>query len=229
MAYKRKMTLVSWSSGKDSAWALHLLRQRRDIEVVGLFTTITAEYHRVTMHAVRLELVRRQAAAAGLPLHLIEIPSPCSDEQYGEIMRGFIDETQARSIQNIAFGDLFLEEVRSYRETRLRESGIKAIFPLWKLPTEQLAREMIAGGLRAIVTSVDPRQLPAGFIGRPYDLAFLADLPPSADPCGENGEFHTCVIDGPMFDAPLQVTLGEIVERDGFIFADLLPGLGPGA
>jgi uncharacterized protein (TIGR00290 family) len=220
---KPKRALLSWSSGKDSAWALHMLQKKRsDMEVVGLFTTIHEDYQRVTMHAVRLDLVRRQAAAAGLPLRVIEIPDACSDERYQEIMGKFVDEALNEQIQCMAFGDLFLEDVRDYREERLKDTGITPIFPLWQEPTDRLARKMLSGGLRAIVTCVDLKQLPGSFAGREYDLSMLNDLPSTVDPCGENGEFHTCVVDGPMFDYALEVSVGDIVERDGFMFADLV-------
>jgi uncharacterized protein (TIGR00290 family) len=220
---KPKRALLSWSSGKDSAWALHMLQKKRsDMEVVGLFTTIHEDYQRVTMHAVRLDLVRRQAAAAGLPLRVIEIPDACSDERYQEIMGKFVDEALDEQVQCMAFGDLFLEDVRNYREERLKDTGITPIFPLWEKQTDRLAREMLAGGLRAIVTCVDLEHLPGSFAGREFDLSMLTDLPSSVDPCGENGEFHTCIIDGPMFDYALEVSVGDIVERDGFMFADLV-------
>jgi uncharacterized protein (TIGR00290 family) len=193
------------------------------MDVVGLFTTINEDYQRVTMHAVRLDLVRRQAAAAGLPLRVIEIPDACGDEQYQEIMGKFIDETLDEQIQCMAFGDLFLDDVRAYREERLKDTGITPIFPLWKKQTDRLAGEMLSGGLRAIVTCVDPRYLPGTFAGREFDRSMLTDLPSAVDPCGENGEFHTCVVDGPMFDYALEVSVGETVERDGFVFADLVP------
>jgi uncharacterized protein (TIGR00290 family) len=221
VADKKKRTLLSWSSGKDSAWALTKLQQRPDIELSGLFTTINEENKRASMHGVRLEIVRKQAAAAELPLRLIEIPPGCSDAQYQQIMGQFVSSLAVAQIACIAFGDLYLEEIRRYREEKLAGTGIKPIFPLWQSETRQLAGEMIRGGLRAIVTCVDLKQLPGSFAGREYDLEFLSQLPAAADPCGENGEFHSCVIDGPMFQQPLEVKVGEIVEREGFLFADL--------
>ncbi|HXH65406.1 MAG TPA: hypothetical protein VNH42_07870 [Mariprofundaceae bacterium] len=218
-----KRTLLSWSSGKDSAWALHLLRRDPAIEVAGLFTTVNAVHRRVAMHAVRLELLRRQAAAAGLPLTVIEIPSPCSNDDYAAAMQAFVDQAKADGIECMAFGDLFLEDIRSYRESALAGTGIEPIFPLWLIPTRQLIGDMLAAGVTAHITCVDPKKLPPRFAGRELSESLLAELPEGVDPCGENGEFHTFVSAGPMFDAPLQVIPGECVERDGFIFADLLP------
>lgn len=218
----RKRTLLSWSSGKDSAWSLHVLRQRPHVDVVGLFTTVNEKAQRVTMHAVRLELLQRQALATGLPLRVIRIPHPCSEEQYQAIMGEFVKAALDEEVAQMAFGDLFLQDVRDYREERLRKTGITPIFPLWNTPTARLAKEMLSNGLRAIVTCVDPKSLPASFAGRAFDQAMLAELPLNVDPCGEYGEFHTCVVGGPMFDKALEVRVGEIVERDGFVFADLL-------
>jgi uncharacterized protein (TIGR00290 family) len=214
-------TLLSWSSGKDSAWALHVLRADPRVEVAGLLTTVNAEARRVAMHAVREELLDRQAAALGLPVVTLGIPSPCSNEEYDAVMRSAVARVRAEGIEAIAFGDLYLEDVRRYREERLRETGIAPIFPLWKRPTAALAREMVDAGLRAVLTSVDPRRLDRSFVGRTFDAALLADLPPDVDPCGENGEFHTFVFAGPMFPSPLDVETGPIVERDGFVFADV--------
>jgi uncharacterized protein (TIGR00290 family) len=217
----RPKALLAWSSGKDSAWALHVLRQEARIEVVGLLTTLTAEFQRVSMHAVRERILDAQAAAAGLPLHKIRLPSPCSDEAYAALMADALERQAGAGLEAVAFGDLFLEDIRAYREAQLSRAGLKALFPLWGRDTRALAREMIAGGLRAIVTCVDPRQLDPAFAGRAYDDRFLADLPPGVDPCGERGEFHTCVTDGPMLDAPIPAVPGEVVLRDGFAFADL--------
>jgi uncharacterized protein (TIGR00290 family) len=214
--------LLSWSSGKDSAWSLHVLRAQQEIEIAGLLTTVNELYARVAMHAVRVELLEAQAEAAGLPLWKIPIPSPCSNEQYEAAMLAAVERARAEEIGKIAFGDLFLEDIRRYREERLKETGIAPIFPIWARPTKELAEEMIASGLRARVTCVDPKQLPASFAGREFDAGFLADLPPTADPCGERGEFHTFAYDGPMFRRPVPIRSGEIVERDGFVFADLL-------
>ena len=215
--------LLSWSSGKDSAWSLHILRQRSDIQVVGLLTTINQAFERVAMHAVRTELVRAQAEAVGLPLWVVQIPNPCSNDEYEGAMRQAMRHAHREGISTVAFGDLFLEDVRRYREEQTRETGITPIFPLWGLPTPELGRTMIASGLKAYVTCVDPKQIPAGFAGRAYDYDFLDMLPLSADPCGERGEFHTFVHDGPMFSRPVAVRPGEVVERDGFVFADLAP------
>jgi uncharacterized protein (TIGR00290 family) len=217
-------TLLSWSTGKDSAWSLHVLRQMPEIEVVGLFSTVNAAFDRVAMHAVRRQILEAQAAAAGLPLSVIEIPSPCPNEVYEAQLGAFVAEQREAGVAAMAFGDLFLEDIRAYREAKLAGSGIAPLFPLWGRDTAALAREMIAGGLRAHLTCVDPRKLPASFAGRAFDASLLADLPEGVDPCGENGEFHTCVVAGPMFSAPLAVAAGEVMERDGFVFADLLPG-----
>ena len=218
----RAKALLSWSSGKDSAWSLHVLRKRQEVDVVGLLTTVNEVYARVAMHAVRVELLEAQAEAIGLPLWKISIPSPCSNEEYEAAMLAAIERAKSEEINTYAFGDLFLEDIRRYREERLRETGVSPIFPVWALPTKELAREMIAAGLRARVTCVDPKQLPASFAGREFDAAFLADLPPTADACGERGEFHTFAYDGPMFKHSVPVQSGEIIERDGFVFADLL-------
>ncbi|MBZ5608082.1 MAG: adenine nucleotide alpha hydrolase [Acidobacteriia bacterium] len=218
-----KRCALSWSSGKDSAWSLYLLRQNPDVEVVALITTINQEFDRVAMHAVRRELVEQQAASAGLPLWTIPLPWPCSNEQYEARMQAVCARAVNEGIQAIAFGDLFLADIRAYREKQLRGTGLQPLFPVWGLPTHNLAQEMIQAGLRAKITCVDPKVLPREFAGRDFDAAFLADLPPSVDPCGENGEFHSFVYDGPMFRTPLQLEAGQIVERDGFVFADLLP------
>jgi uncharacterized protein (TIGR00290 family) len=215
-----KRVALSWSSGKDSAWSLHLLQQDPEIEVVALITTINSQFDRVAMHAVRRELLERQAASVGLPLWQIPLPWPCSNDQYEAQMRGVCKRAVQEGVQAFAFGDLFLTDIRAYREKQLMGTGLDPIFPVWDIPTPQLAREMIAAGLRAKITCVDPKVLPREFAGRDFDDAFLADLPPGIDPCGENGEFHTFVYAGPMFSKPIAVRAGEIVERDGFIFAD---------
>lgn len=215
-------TLVAWSSGKDSAWTLHVLKQRRDIEVVGLLTTVNEVYSRVAMHAVRVDLLEAQAAAAGLPLWKVPIPSPCTNEQYEEAMARAMASASESRIQAIAFGDLFLEDVRAYREKNLKGAGLSPLFPLWHIPTGLLAGEMMEKGLRARLTCIDPRVLPGSFVGREFDRAFLRDLPPGVDPCGEKGEFHTFAYGGPMFASPVPVRTGETVERDGFLFADLI-------
>lgn len=215
-----KKTWLSWSSGKDSAWALHELRQSDEYAVAGLFTTINSAFERVAMHAVRIELLREQARAVGLPLHLIAIPNPCSDEQYAAAMSDFMAHARDEGVQCMAFGDLYLQDVRRYREERMRGTGIEAVFPLWEKPTRGLLLEMLAGGLRACLTCVDPRVLPAEFAGRELTEALLESMPPGIDPCGENGEFHTFVFDGPMFMRPLEIEMGEVVRREGFVFAD---------
>jgi len=221
---KRK-TLMSWSSGKDSAWALHQLQQDPTIEVTGLFCTITGEFKRATMHAVRVELLKQQAQSIGLPLELIEIPYPCSNDAYGEIMGKFIEKAKQANIQCIAFGDLFLEDVRNYRQEKLAGTDIEPIFPLWNIPTNELAQQMLDGGLKTVITCVDPKQISKDFVGREYCQSFLNDLPQTADPCGEKGEFHSFVFDGPMFNHPIDISLGEVVERDGFIFIDVTQNL----
>jgi uncharacterized protein (TIGR00290 family) len=218
-----KRALLSWSSGKDSAWSLHVLRQQREYEIAGLLTTINAAADRVAMHAVRRELVEAQAASAGLPLWTLPLPWPCSNADYERTMREACARAVAEGIAAIAFGDLFLEEIRAYREKQLRNTGLQPLFPLWGLPTRALAEDMIAGGLRARLTCVDPKVLPSEFAGREFDLQLLHDLPPNIDPCGENGEFHTFCYAGPMFRAPIAIRSGEVVQRDGFCFRDLLP------
>ena len=219
----KKKTLLSWSSGKDSAWALHVLRQQQEIEVVGLFCTFNEKFERGAMHAVRNELIIQQAERIGLPLQLIPIPYPCSDAEYKTIMGNFIEQAKSQEIDSIAFGDLFLEGIRSYRETNLAETGIKPLFPLWGIPTNELSKEMVKGGLRAKITCIDPKHLPAEFAGHEYDNAFLEQIPDNVDPCGENGEFHSFVYDGPMFTSKVNVCVGETVTRDGFVYTDLLP------
>lgn len=214
--------LLSWSSGKDCAWALHLLRRRPDIEVVALLTTINSEFDRVAMHGTRRTVLEAQAAAAGLPLWAIPLPWPCTNEIYEARMAEACQRAVAEKIDAIAFGDLFLRDVRTYRENQLRGTGLEPIFPLWDIPTDALARDMLAGGLRAKLVCADTEQLPANFAGRDYDAALLADLPASVDPCGERGEFHTCVYAGPMFSAPITLEAGEIVTRDRFVYADFL-------
>ena len=219
----RPRVLVSWSSGKDAAWALHTLRQQDDVEIAGLLCVVNATHGRAAMHAVRESLLEAQAAAAEAPIRKALIPSPCPNEIYEAAMAEALARAREEGITQVAFGDLYLEDVRRYREDRMRGTGIAPRFPLWGRDTRALAREMIAGGLRARLTCVDPRKLPASFAGRAFDAALLADLPASVDPCGENGEFHTCVVDGPMFRHPVAARPGETVERDGFVFADLLP------
>jgi uncharacterized protein (TIGR00290 family) len=218
---ERIKVLLSWSSGKDSAWSLHVLRQQQKFEVVGLMTTVNEVYQRVAMHAVRVELLEAQAAAVDVPLWMIPIPSPCSNSDYESAMGAAITRARREGIDGIAFGDLFLEDIRRYREERLRETGLSPIFPIWGISTQELARKMIGDGLRARLTCVDPKQISASFVGREFDAPLLAELPPGIDPCGERGEFHTFAYDGPMFREPVRIQLGESVERDGFVFADL--------
>jgi uncharacterized protein (TIGR00290 family) len=218
----RKRVLLSWSSGKDSAWALHMLRQQSDVEVAGLITTINEQFDRVAMHAVRTELLRRQAEGVMLPLRLISLPFPCSNEIYEERLRTAISAALADGIEGVAFGDLFLTDVRQYRERMMEGTGIAPLFPLWGRPTDQLAREMIDGGLRAQITCIDPSHLPATLAGKEYNSDFLKALPDGVDPCGENGEFHSFAFDGPMFNRKVEFAIGETVTRDGFIFTDLL-------
>jgi uncharacterized protein (TIGR00290 family) len=215
--------LLSWSSGKDSAWTLHVLRQQNQYDVVGLVTTINESADRVAMHAVRTSLLAAQAEAAGLPLWAVPIPSPCSNEQYEAAMQRVIERARAEGVGVFAFGDLFLADIRAYRERQLEGTGLTAVFPLWLRPTGELAREMVSAGLSAHLTCVDPKKLPVSFAGRAFDAALLRDLPSGVDPCGENGEFHTFACAGPMFRRELGVRVGQVVERDGFVFADLSP------
>jgi len=220
--------LLSWSSGKDSAWALHVLRQQPNVEVVGLLTTFNEAADRVAMHGVRRSLVEAQAAAAGLPLWHVPLPFPCSNTEYEDKMRAVIHRAREESITHMAFGDLFLEDVREYRIRMLSNTGLEPLFPLWcsDADTPALARRMLDNGLRAILTCVDPKQLREAFTGRAYDAALLADLPAAVDPCGERGEFHTFCFAGPMFASQIDVQVGETVSRDGFCFTDLVPKMG---
>jgi len=218
-----RRVLLSWSSGKDSAWALHLLRQSPEVRVEALVTTFNAAAGRVAMHAVRRCLVEEQASSAGLHLWQVDLPWPCSNVQYQDIMRAVCVRAVEEGITAIAFGDLFLEDIRAYREKQLEGSGLDPLFPVWQVPTRQLAADMLAAGVRAKITCVDPTKLDRSFAGREFDLDLIESLPPTADPCGENGEFHTFVYDAPVFARPIPVETGEIVERDGFIFADLTP------
>jgi uncharacterized protein (TIGR00290 family) len=222
---KQKRTLLSWSSGKDSAWTLHVLRQAADVEVAGIVTTFNETADRVAMHAVRRELVEAQASRIGLPLWPVWLPSPCSNETYETEMRKLLDEARRQGVTHMAFGDLFLEDVRDYRVRLLAGTGVEPLFPIWGTPgdTPRLARQMLDAGLRAVLTCIDPKQCDARFVGRSFDAALLAELPPSVDPCGERGEFHTFCIDGPMFTSPVRVGTGSVVCRDGFWFADVVP------
>jgi uncharacterized protein (TIGR00290 family) len=214
--------LVSWSSGKDSAWMLHVLNQQSPGAAAALLTTVSEPYDRVAMHGVRTSLLRAQAEAAGLPLITAQLPSPCPNEVYEERMRAVVTQAVADGFTHVAFGDLFLEDVRRYREERLAGTGLEPLFPLWGNPTAALAREMIAAGVNARLTCVDSRVLPADLAGRRFDLELLDELPPAVDPCGERGEFHTCVTAGPMFARRIEVSVGEVLEREGFVFADLI-------
>lgn len=220
----RRRVLLSWSSGKDSAWTLHVLRQDPDVEVVGLLTTVNTTHGRVAMHSTRLTILEAQARAAGLPLHVVPLPWPCSNDVYERAMRGALEGALEQGVTHVAFGDLFLEDIRAYRVRQLDGSGLTPLFPLWHEPTGLLARRMIEAGVEAVLTCVDPKKLSPSCAGRRFDHRFLAELPDGVDPCGENGEFHTCVLAGPMFRGRLRVEVGEIVERDGFSFADLVPG-----
>ncbi len=223
--------LLSWSSGKDAAWSLHVLRRQADVEVVGLLTTFNELADRVAMHAVRRELVETQAVAVGLPLRRVLLPWPCSNDEYEARMAAEIIRARDHGVTHMAFGDLFLEDVRAYRLKQLSGTGIEPLFPLWGThdDTPSLARQMQESGVRAVLTCVDPQQLPKRFVGRFFDAALLAELPPSVDPCGERGEFHTFCFAGPMFGATIDVQVGESVTRDGFCFVDLLPGTAVGS
>ena len=218
-----KRILLSWSGGKDCAWALHLLRQDPSYEVVALLTTINQQFNRVAMHGFRESLLDQQAEAAGLPVWKVPLPWPCSNELYESAMATACARAVAEGLYGIAFGDLFLEDVRAYRIEKLASTGLIPVFPCWGLPTAELARTMIASGLQARLTCVDPRQLSPSFAGRAFDAQLLADLPATADPCGERGEFHTFTHAGPMFSHTIAIRAGETVERDGFLYADLLP------
>ncbi|HKD19505.1 MAG TPA: ATP-binding protein [Thermoanaerobaculia bacterium] len=214
--------LVAWSTGKDSAFALHASRERGEVEIAGLLTTLTTGYGRVSMHGVREDVLDRQAAALGLPCRKVWIPPACVNADYERVMGEAMAAARADGITRIVFGDLFLGDVRAYRERQLAGPGIAPEFPLWASDTAALAARMVAAGLEATVVCVDPRRLPASFAGRSFDAAFLADLPEGVDPCGENGEFHTCVTGGPMFRSPVGAVPGEVVARDGFVFADVV-------
>jgi uncharacterized protein (TIGR00290 family) len=217
----RKKALVSWSSGKDSAWTLEVLRKSSEYEIVGLLTTINVNFDRVAMHGVRRQLLEAQAAAAGLALWKVALPWPCSNQEYEAAMSAACATAIGAGVQAVAFGDLFLEDVRQYREDRMRGLGLAPVFPLWKVNTLQLIHDMWAGGLRSRIVCLDPKKLPASFAGRDLDPQVLAEFPPGIDPCGENGEFHTFVYDGPMFDEAIAVENGVTVTRDGFVFTDL--------
>ena len=219
----RPKALIAWSSGKDSAWALHEVRRAGTFDVVGALTTVTDEFARVSMHGVREELLQAQLAAAGLPAIVVRIPFPCLNEIYERKMAAAIDDAKVRGVTHMIFGDLFLEDVRAYRERQLAGTGITPVFPLWQKPTGTLARDMIAAGVEANLSTIDLKKLPGSFAGRRFDKALLDDLPADADPCGENGEFHSFVSAGPMLTGKIAVRVGDTIERDGFAFAELLP------
>lgn len=214
---------VSWSSGKDSAFALHEARRHGLAEIVGVLTTTNEMFDRVAMHGVRNELLGRQVAALGVPVIKVPLPYPCPNEIYEQRMAAACARIEAQGVRHMIFGDLFLEDIRAYREEKLRLAGMVGLYPLWKRDTAALAREMIASGLVAHLVCVNPRQLDRSFAGRRFDGELLADLPADCDPCGENGEFHTVVTAGPMFAAPIPIAIGDIVERDRFVFADAIP------
>ncbi len=214
---------LSWSSGKDSAFALDAARRAGEVEVVGLLSVVSEAFGRVSMHGVREELLEAQAAAVGLPLVKVRIPYPCPNATYERAMAGALERAAAEGVRTVVFGDLFLEDVRAYREERLAPVGFRGVFPLWGRPTAPLARAMVAAGLRARICCLDPRKLPRRFAGRAFDAELLAELPADVDPCGERGEFHTFVSDGPGFSRPVRARVGETVERDGFVFTDLVP------
>lgn len=221
--HTKTRVLLSWSSGKDSAWALYQLQQNPEVEVVGLLTTFNGEFDRSAIHGVRLELVRAQAEAAGLPLLEVALPWPCSNEQYEHLMSEAIDRAKREMAPDaVAFGDLFLEDIRQYREDRMSETGLDLMFPVWGIPTDELAGQMIEAGLQAYVTCLDPKKMPEALAGASFDGGFINRLPETIDPCGENGEFHTFAWNGPMFEKPVAVLQGETVKRDGFIYTDLI-------
>jgi uncharacterized protein (TIGR00290 family) len=213
--------LASWSSGKDSAWMLHVLKEDPTVEIGGLLTTMNEQFDRVAMHAVRRRLLEAQASAVGVPLRTVPLPWPCSNEQYEERMRAAVSQAVAEGFTHVAFGDLFLEDVRRYREEKLAGSGLTPLFPIWGIPTDELALQMVGNGLRSVLTCVNPKHLDRSFAGRQFDRALLDDLPAGVDKCGERGEFHSFAWDGPMFNRPVDIEVGEVVDRDGFVFADV--------
>jgi len=217
----RPKALIAWSSGKDSAWALHEVRRAGAYDVVGALTTVTEKFARVSMHGVREEILRVQHEAIGLPPVIVSIPYPCPNEVYEARMGTALEQAKRAGVTHVIFGDLFLEDVRAYREQKLAGSGITPLFPLWQRPTGALAREMIAAGVETYLVCVDLKQLPASFAGQRFDAALLSDLPAGVDPCGEKGEFHSCLVAGPMFDRRIDITVGETIERDGFAYTDL--------
>ena len=219
----RPKALIAWSSGKDSAWSLHEARRAGEYDIVGALTTVTDAFARVSMHGVREAILQAQLEAAGLPSIVVRIPYPCPNEIYEARMAEALAAAKAGGISAIVFGDLFLEDIRAYRVAKLAGTGIEPLFPLWQRPTDRLARDMIAGGLETYLATVDLKKLPSSFAGRKFDATLLADFPDGIDPCGENGEFHSCVVAGPMFSRRIEVSVGETIERDGFAYADLLP------
>jgi len=219
----RPQAWMSWSSGKDSAWALHTIRLRQELEVVALLTTVNAAFARVAMHAVRESLLAAQADAVGLPLVKVPIPNPCPNQTYEKAMAEAMAQARAEGVTHVVFGDLFLQDIRRYREEKLAACGMTPLFPLWGVDTAALAWEMVGSGLRAYLTCVDPKKLDASLAGRVFDAGLLREFPAGVDPCGENGEFHTFAFAGPMFRAPLSAKVGQVVEREGFFFADVLP------
>lgn len=226
-SYSRPKAWLAWSSGKDSAWALHMVRQSGQFEITALLTTINRTHERVAMHAVRESLLELQAEAAGLPLVKVPIPSPCPNETYEQAMSEAMARARAEGVYHVIFGDLFLEDIRAYREKQLAACGMTPVFPVWRRDTHVLAQEMLAAGLSAYLTCIDPSKLSPLFAGRRFDASLVASFPDDVDPCGENGEFHTFACAGPMFRRPVAVSPGKIVHRDGFIFADLLPEAPP--
>jgi uncharacterized protein (TIGR00290 family) len=219
---QRPKALISWSSGKDSAFALHEVRRGGEFDVVGALTTVSETFARVSIHGVRQEILRAQCDAAGLPPRIVPIPYPCPNEVYEARMGEAVARAAQDGITHLIFGDLFLADIRAYREQKLAGSGITPVFPLWQRPTLPLAQAMIASGMEGYLATVDLKKLPAEFAGRKFDLRLLADLPEGVDPCGENGEFHTCVVAGPIFSHPIPVATGERVERDGYAYCDLV-------
>ena len=213
--------LVSWSSGKDSAWMLHVLKQDPSAEIGGLLTTMNEQFDRVAMHAVRRRLLEAQAKAARIPLRTVPLPWPCTNDEYEARMRTAVAQAVAEGFTHVAFGDLFLEDVRKYREEKLAGTGLTPLFPIWGIPTDALAEQMIDSGLRSVLTCINPKHLDRSFAGRQFDRSLLSDLPASVDKCGERGEFHSFAWDGPMFDRPVPISIGEVVDRDGFVFADV--------
>lgn len=222
MIHKPK-TYVSWSSGKDCAFALWRAQKAGEFDICGLLTTTNETVDRVAMHGTRNALMRRQAEAVGLPVLEVGLPWPCTNEDYESRMTGACETMKAKGVSHVIYGDLYLEDVRAYRDEKMAQANLTPIYPLWKQDTRQLAQDMISAGLKTVVVCIDPKKLDASFAGRWFDQAFLDDLPDGIDACGENGEFHTCVLDGPMFSAPISVDVGETVERNGFIYADVIP------